>query len=67
MEVLGNFQQKYRFEMNAPNYNYSSIQIYGLVVFFTYFVRFLIMLQLHHYLILLNISVLEIHFLKVSK
>ena len=22
MEVLGNFQQKYRFEMNAPNSNY---------------------------------------------
>ena len=62
MEVLGNFQQKYRFEMNVPNYNYSFTQIYGLVVFLlTYFVRFLIMLQLHPYLILLNISVFEIH------
>ena len=36
MEVLGNSQQKYRFEMNAPNSNYCFIQIYGLVVFFTY-------------------------------
>ena len=32
----GDFRKFPAFEMNAPNYNYSFIQIYGLVVFFTY-------------------------------